>query len=417
MSTRTSEPRVSGEQPQLRRVVGLWLLVLYGLGVTIGAGIYVLVGETVARAGIYAPWAFGLSAVVMAFTAGSFAELSCRVPRAAGEAVYVDAAFGRAWLTLAVGGAVLAEAVIAAAAITLGSAGYLTEIVPLPKPVLIVSIFGLMGMVAAWGVRESVIAAGVMTIVEVLGLVAIIVAGLFHVPVSVATVTTAAVLPAEPGIVAGVLGASLITFFAYIGFDDIVNLVEEVREPRRNVPRAIAITLVIVTILYSLVAIVAVRTVPADVLAASDAPVSLLFETLTGASPLAITLVAIMATMNGVIIILVMASRVVYGIARKGRLPAWLGAVSPRTHTPLNATVLVSVVALGLALLAPLDRLAETSSQVLLLVFCLANLSLLRMKVRGDPPPAGGVTVPALVPVLGTLSCLGLLFGAGIVGV
>lgn len=416
MRSQRHVPGAAHDEPRLRRAVGLWLLVLYGLGVTIGAGIYVLIGETVARAGIHAPSAFVLSAVVMGFTAGSFAELSGRVPRAAGEAVYVEAAFGRAWLTRAVGGAVLVEAAIAAAAIALGSAGYMAEIVPLPRTALVVAIIFCMTAIAAWGIRESVLAAGIMTAVEVLGLLAIIVAGFMVEPEATGPGRVALAFPTDPPALSGVLSASLLAFFAYIGFDDIVNLVEEARDPTRNIPRAIAITLVIVTLLYALVAVVAVRTVPAEVLGASDAPIGLLFERLTGLSPLAINLVAILATMNGVVIILVMAARVLYGLARTARLPAWLGAVSPRTRTPLNATLLVSAAVLVLALLAPLDRLAEVSSQLILAVFCLANLSLLRMKLRGDPPPPGGVRVPAPIPALGALSCIGLLLGASLAG-
>ncbi|RYH06132.1 APC family permease [Tropicimonas sp. IMCC6043] len=416
MGTDGHVPEEAEREPRLRRAIGLWLLVLYGLGVTIGAGIYVLIGETVERAGTYAPFAFILSAVVMGFTAGSFAELSGRIPRAAGEAVYVEAAFGRAWLTLAVGGAIVVEAVVAAAAIALGSAGYVAEIIPLPGVVLVVPIIVFMTLIAAWGVRESVLVAGVMTIVEVLGLLAIIVAGFVVEPEAIQPGGARFALPTGPAALSGVMSASLLAFFAYIGFDDIVNLVEEARDPTRTVPRAIAITLAIVTLLYALVAVVAVRSVPAEVLAASEAPVSLLFERLTNLSPLGITLIAILATMNGVIIILIMAARVIYGLARKERLPAWLGAVSPRTKTPLNATLLVSAAVLVLALIAPLDRLAEVSSQVILTVFCLANLSLLRMKTRREPLPKGCVRVPALVPALGALSCLGLLIGASLGG-
>ncbi len=385
---------------------------LYGLGVTIGAGIYVLIGEAVGRSGIYAPSAFLLSAVVMAFTAGSFAELSGRVPQAAGEAVYVDAAFGWPWLTRLVGLAVLVDAIIAAAAISLGSAGYLGEILPAPEPVLVTGIVLAMAAIACWGIGESIFIAGVMTIIEVLGLLAIIFFGILHDPASIARVPE--VLPplSDAAAMSGILSASLIAFFAFIGFDDVVNLVEETKDPRKIMPWAIGITLVIVTVLYFLVAFVAVQAIPMGELAASSAPVSLMFERLVGISPLAITLIAIMATMNGVVIILIMAARVTYGLARKGRIPSILGEVSPKTRTPVNATVLVAVAVLVLALLAPLDRLAETTSQIILTVFAMVNLALLRLKIGAVPPPQDVFVVPVVVPALGFLCCLGLLFGA-----
>lgn len=410
-------PDAEGGTGELRRSIGLTGLVLYGLGVTIGAGIYVLVGETVVRAGPYAPASFLLSAIVMAFTAGSFAELSSRVPRAAGEAIYVEAAFHRGWLTLAVGLAVLVEAMVAAAAIAVGASGYMGQVIALPQPVLIVGIVVLMAAIAVWGIRESVAIAGAMTLIEVAGLLVIIVSGVGADPGALADLPRALAPPlGDAGAVAGVLAASLIAFFAFIGFDDVVNLVEEARNPKRDLPWAIAITLFLVTLIYVLVSFVAIRAVPVEALSETSAPISLLFEELTGLSPFAINLIAIMATMNGVVIVLIMAARVTYGMAREGRLPAWLGAVSPATRTPLRATVIVAAAVLVLALFTPLDRLAENASAVMLAVFFMVNLALLRLKATGVPGPKGGFSVPLLVPLGGVLTCLGLLVGAFVTG-
>lgn len=405
----TPEPRDAG----LKRTIGVVGLVLYGLGVTIGAGIYVLVGETVVIAGSHAPAAFLLSAVVMGFTAGSFAELSARVPKAAGEAVYVEAAFHLPALTILVGLVVLAEAMIAAAAISVGAAGYVAELVALPRPVLIAGIVLLMAGIAAWGIRESIAIAGAMTLIEVAGLLVIIGAGVAADPAGLATLPDT-LIPSfsDSAVISGVLSASLLTFFAFIGFDDIANLVEEARNPRRDLPRALILTLVIVTLIYVLVSFVAVRGVPVGEIAATDAPISLMFERLTGLPSLAITLIAIVATMNGVVIVLIMAARVAYGMANAGRLPKWIGHVSPATRTPLRATVLVAAIVLVLALFIPLGLLAETTSAFLLSVFAVVNLALFRMKLGHVPAPEGAFRVPILVPVLGALSCIGLLFGA-----
>ncbi|MDU8945799.1 APC family permease [Ovoidimarina sediminis] len=398
---------------RLKRSIGLSGLVLYGLGVTIGAGIYVLVGETVVRAGQYAPAAFLLSAVVMAFTAGSFAELSSRVPQAAAEAIYVEAGFRRGWLTVLIGLAVLIEAMIAAAAIAVGASGYVAEVIALPSPVLITVIVLSMALIAAWGIRESVAIAGAMTLIEVAGLLVIIVSGISTDPAAITDLPASLTPPlTDAGAVGGVLAASLIAFFAYIGFDDIVNLVEEARNPRRDLPWAIAITLVLVTLIYVLVAFVAIKAVPVSELAETDAPISLMFEELTGLPPFAINLIAIMATMNGVVIILIMAARVAYGMAREGRLPSWLGKVSARTRTPLRATVLVTAAVLLLALFTPLDVLAETTSAVMLSVFLIVNLALVRLKMVRQPIPEGSFKVPLIVPLAGAVSCVGLLGGA-----
>lgn len=407
--------RDQSETPEvgLKRSVGMVGLILYGLGVTIGAGIYVLVGETVVIAGTYAPAAFLLSAAVMGFTAGSFAELSSRVPQAAGEAVYVESAFHLPALTVLVGLVVLVDAMIAAAAIAVGAAGYVAELVALPRPALIAAIVLAMALVAAWGIRESIAIAGAMTLVEVAGLVIIIGAGVAADPGSLATLPDTLWPPlGDTAAVSGVLAASLLTFFAFIGFDDIANLVEEAREPRRDLPRALIITLVLVTLLYVLVSFVAVRGLAVEELAATDAPISLMFERLTGLPSLAITLIAVVATMNGVVIVIIMAARVAYGMANAGRLPKWIGHVAPATRTPLRATALVTAVVLGLALFVPLGVLAETTSAFLLAVFSVVNAALLWMKLRHVPAPDGAFRVSVLVPALGTLSCLGLLAGA-----
>lgn len=409
--------KVGGSQDALRRSVGLLGLVLYGTGVTIGAGIYVLVGESVVRAGQYAPAAFLLSAFVMAFTAGSFAELSSRVPRAAGEAVYTEAAFHRGWLTRLVGLAVLIEAMIAAAAISVGAAGYVGELVPLSQPMLIAGIVCLMAAVAAWGIRESIAIAGVMTLIEVIGLLVIIFSGIGPDITVLAELPSALLVPlSDSAAISGVLAASLIAFFAFIGFDDIVNLVEEARNPRRDLPLAIAVTLFLVTLIYVLVSFVAMRSLPAEAFADSDAPISLLFGALTGLPPFAITLVAILATINGVVIILIMAARVAYGMAQDGRLPNWLRKVNARTRTPLRATIIVAGVVLLLALFAPLDLLAETTSVIMLSVFFMVNLSLLKLKLDSVRAPEIGFTVPTWVPLGGGFTCLFLLAGAIVAG-
>ena len=400
------------KKAELDRSVTLPMLILYGTGVTIGAGIYALVGETVERAGQYAPASFLLAAIVMAFTAGSFAELSARVPRSAGEAAYVDAAFRRKWLTLLVGLAVLLEAIIAAAAISLGSAGYLSQFLNVSEPILAAGVILVMATIAAWGIRESVLLAGAMTLVEVLALLVIIGAGLRQDPAMLGTILDAIPAPSDALAISGVFSASLIAFFAFIGFDDIVNLVEETREPKKTLPWAIGITLVLVTVIYFLVTLVAVRLVPLEELAASSAPVSLLFERLTGLPPQLVTVIAIIATMNGVVIVIIMAARVTYGLSQQELFPSWIGAVSPRTQTPLRATVLIALAVMMAALYAPIDVLAEKSSQVLLLVFAMINLSLVRLKLQKADLPEHSARVPLWVPVMGVICCVGLLIGA-----
>jgi amino acid transporter len=162
----------------LRRALTLSHAVLYGMGVTIGAGIYVLIGAAAHRAGMLAPLAFIAAAMLMALTAASFAELGGRMPVAAGEAAYVRAAFKSERWSAVVGVLVIGIAVIAAAAISVGSAGYVGVFVKLPEPIIIAVVVLGMGAIAAWGIKESVVFAGVMTLVEVGGLAILIASGL-----------------------------------------------------------------------------------------------------------------------------------------------------------------------------------------------------------------------------------------------
>jgi amino acid transporter len=267
-------------RPALKRSLSLIQSTLYGLGVTIGAGIYVLIGAAAARAGLHAPIAFLLAAIIMGFSAALFAELGGRLPLAAGEAAYVRSAFRSDKLATMVGLLVIAIAIVSAATVSVGSAGYMAVFVPLPQPVLVACVVLAMGGIAAWGIAAAVNFAGTMTLIEIGGLVLLIGAGatrgaelMTHLPESLPSLGGGTAL-------AGILGTALLAVFAFIGFEGLANIAEEVREPQRTLPRAIFLTLVISTILYVLVLWVSLITVPTPELAASGAPIALVFERL-----------------------------------------------------------------------------------------------------------------------------------------
>jgi amino acid transporter len=374
---------------------------LYGLGVTIGAGIYVLVGTAAARAGMLAPWAFVLAALLMAFSAASFAELAGRFPVAAGEAAYAREAFRSRKLTMAVGLLVVAIAIVSAAAIAVGSAGYLAVFMPLPAFVLVAGVVLAMGAIAAWGVKEAVSFAGTMTVVEVGGLVLLISIGLATQPDVITRLPESLPSTANKQLFAGLISTTLLAVFAFIGFEGLANVAEEVRDPRRNLPRAIFITLGLSTLLYVAVVWISLVSVGEQDLARSEAPLALVFERLTGASPKTMSLIAVMATLNGIIVQIIMASRVLYGLAQQGELPPVLARVNPRTRTPLVATALTSASVLLLALTLRLHDLADVTSRLTLIVFTVVNLSLIRIKQRGNTGPEGSFVAPFWVPCVG----------------
>jgi amino acid transporter len=395
--------------PGLKRTLGLPLTLLYGLGVTIGAGIYVLIAPAAARAGMHAPLSFVLAALAMAPSAASFAELGSRMPQSAGEATYVRAGFKSDLLALIVGLLVIAAAIVSAATVSRGSAGYIHVFLDLPLDLIVVGVVLVMGAITAWGILESVSFAGLMTMIEVGGLLMIAVLGAANVPGLVERLPEAWAGLYGTAAWSGVLSAALLAIFAFTGFEGLANIAEEVMEPARTLPRAIFLTLLLVTLLYVVVVWIALIGVPREELAATTAPLSLVYERVTGASPATITAIAIVATINGIIVFMVMASRVLYGMAAQGLLPAWLARVSPRTRTPLAATALVAALVLLLAVAFPIEGLAEMASRMALLDFAFVNAALVKLKMDAVAAPPGAFVVPFWVPVAGFLTSLGLL--------
>ena len=402
----TAEPPAGGAVP-LRRRLGLPLLVLYGTGITIGAGIYVLVGEVAGHAGSFAPWSFVLAAAVMALTVASYAELSTRFPVSAGEAAYVMAAFQSRSFATAVGLVSVAIGVISSAAVALGSAGYIQQFIALPSYLIVLAVLALLGGVAAWGILESVVLASIFTLIEVGGLLIVIVAAVYHELPFMAVITT--LPPLNATALSGIAFGGLLAFFAFIGFEDLANIVEEARVPHRDIPRAMVLTLLISTVLYVLVAAIAVSAVSSERLASSAAPLSLVFREVAGVSPATISAIAIVATLNTILAQLTMAARVIYGLARDGNLPGFFARVHPRTRTPLAATAFVALAIVPLALLVPLTRLAELTSLATLSVFAVVNLALLRFRSRGVESLVPHVTVPIWVPAIGFATCAAMI--------
>jgi APA family basic amino acid/polyamine antiporter len=406
---------MSDSQPnQLKRVLSLPLVLLYGLGITIGAGIYVLVGETAARAGMLAPLSFILAAIVMLFPALCFAELSGRFPFASGAAQFVEESFGKRILGLGIGLLVMAAGLIAASTISLGSVRYLSSLIELPASLLLVVVVSMMGFICTWGIKESVIFASVMTLIEISGLLAVIVGGFifdFDLLTHVDRLLPSTWSAVE---VTSILQASLLAFFAFIGFEGISNIAEETLDPRRTLPRAIIFTLAISTVIYVLVVSIALLTVGPEELSTQQAPLSHLFQQTTGLPASIISLIAVVATLNGVIVQIIMVSRLAYGLSSRGLLPAFLSKVHPRRKTPVLAILLATALILALTLALPVVVLAEWTSRIILFVFMIVCLALLRLQVKRIEPPAGNFRVNPAIPALGGVLC-GFLLIADII--
>ncbi|MBV1918711.1 MAG: APC family permease [Sphingomonadaceae bacterium] len=394
--------------PTLRRALTLPLLTLYGLGVTIGAGIYVLVGTTAAEAGKYAPVSFLIAAVVVAFTAFSYVELITRFPVSAGEAAFVEAGFRKRWLTVTVGLLVALSGIVSASAIAIGAASYLTGITGLPVPALTIGTVLAMGLLAAWGIAESVMVAAIVTVIEIGGLLLVIFWG-FGDASGTALAVSELIPPLQGAHWQGIGAASLLAFFAFVGFEDMANVAEEVKDPVRTFPRAIFLTLIAATLLYLITTSAVIVSVPLDKLAGTAAPLALVFANAPQSVSDAFSVIAVVATVNGILIQMIMASRVFFGLASRGYLPRQLAWVSARTRTPLVATALVAAAIVILTQAFPIEQLAERTSQIVLGIFVLVNLALLRLKLREPMQANNHFSVPIAIPILGVLTSVALL--------
>ena len=383
------------------------MLVLYGLGTTIGAGIYALVGELAGISGYLAPAAFLVALVMASLTALSFAELSGRYPRCAGAALYVREGLASEQLSLLVGLLVISAGLVSAAAIVNGFIGYLNEFVQLDRPTAIILLCLLIGGIAAWGIAESVGIAAFVTVVEISGLLLVIAvsqSGLAALPDRWHELLPGMDTASWGSVYAG----SLLAFYAFIGFEDMVEVAEETRAVRRNLPIAIILTLGITAILYIAVMVTAVFAMPPAELAGSAAPLTRIYEHYTGSNGTVISIIGLFALINGALIQLIMAARVLYGLSSRHLLPAMFGTVNAITKTPLLATAVATAVILVLALAGRLATLAEATSLIMLCVFALVNLSLWRIK-RREPSPRGLIVFPVWIPVSGFLVSMGFV--------
>lgn len=393
---------------RLARSIGLTHAVLYGLGITIGAGIYVLVGLAAGRAGAHAPLAFLIAALVMGFSAATFAELGTRLPVAASEAAYVDAAFRRKHLALAVGLLSIATSTVSAATIAVGASGYVGVFLMLPQPVLIAGLILALGAVAMRATLQAVSVAGAMTLLEVGGLAIIIAAGLAVLDLGP---PLAAMVPAMGDGVAwgGIASTALLAVFAFIGFEHLVNISEEMKDQLRTLPRALFITVGLTALFYALVVLIAVSAVSPSELAASPAPLALVFERLTGWPLWLMSAVAIAATLNGVLVNMIIIARVLYGLADRGQLPAIFARVDEASRAPVAATLAGIAAILALALAVPLSGLADLASTGTLLVFVIVNVALIAIKQREAKPPPNVFLCPRWVPYAGAAASAALL--------
>jgi len=385
------------------------MLFAFILGDVLGAGIYALMGVLSESAGgmLWAPLIVALLLALL--TAGSYAELVTKYPRAGGAAVFAERAFRSPLLSFLVGFSMLAAGVVSAAGLAIAFSGdYLATFIDVPVIPAAMVFLALVGLLNARGIRESMGTNLVMTAVELSGLVIVIVVVAMYVGGGGGDLGRATELPDGVGVAGAVLGGAIVAYYSFVGFETSANVIEEVKQPSRVYPRALFGALVTAGIVYVLVGVASAAALPADELQESSGPLLAVVEA-TGVSVPSwlFSLIALIAVANGALLTMIMASRLAFGMAEQGLLPSPLGRVLPRRRTPWVAIVSTTGVAMLLTLVGDLGTLAETVVLLLLLVFISANVSVLVL--RRDRVQHEHFRVWTFVPVLGVISCLVLL--------
>ncbi|NLT07134.1 MAG: APC family permease [Solirubrobacterales bacterium] len=400
----------SSSDSTLRRVIGTRMLLLFVVGDVLGAGIYALVGEVGAEVGGAIWTAFTAALVLALLTAFAYAELVTKYPQAAGSALYVDRAYGIPFLTFVVGFAVMASGIASASTLARAFAGdYLEQFVDVP---LVAAAIGFILVVAAVnlrGIAESVRVNVALTCVEVIGLLLIVAVGVAALGDGSADFSRNFEFKEGEGVVLAILGGASLAFYALIGFEDSVNVAEEVRDPARAFPRALFGGLAIAGVIYLLVTMTASMVVPTGTLSGSSGPLLEVVER----GPLDIPLklfafIALLAVANGALINMIMASRLVYGMARRDIIPAGFGSVLASRRTPHVAIAFTTLIAAVLISTGDVGELADTTVLLLLCVFAIVNVTVLVL--RRDRVDGPHFHAPWPLPVAGAAVSLVLAY-------
>lgn len=398
--------------PQLKRAVGPVLLLFFIVGDMVGGGIYALVGEVGAVTG-GAIWSGFLLAFVLAiFTAFAYAELVSKYPRAGGAATYIHYAFKTPLLTFMVAFAVIMSGITSAGGLAIAFGGdYLSQFIAIPTILTALVVMVLLGLINYRGISESVKLNATFTVIELFGLFLIVLIAI--IALAGGTGEPSRAFEFKEGGTFGVLGISLagaaLAFYALIGFEDSVNIAEETRDPSRTYPRILFGGLVIVGAIYLLVTITAAMVVPTGRLADSSGPLLEVVKVSNLGVPLKLfSLIALVALINGALINMIMASRLVYGMAEQRVMPSVFGRVQPERQTPWVAIVFTTALAMLLIVIGgDLETLATTTVVLLLLAFIMVNIAVLVL--RRDRVEHEHFHAPSVFPILGIIVCVGLL--------
>lgn len=360
--------------PTLKRTLGLAECVFFGVGAILGGGIYALVGKVAGLAGNMVWLAFLIASLTAVFSAFAYAELSAAFPKAGGEYVYAKEALGHKW-GMATGFIISINGILSGATVALGFAGYFTQLLDINLILAALGIIVLIFIVNASGIRQSSIINIIFTVIELAGL-------LFVIYVARDSVGKVNYLEFPPNGFHGLLTAAALSYFAYMGLEEIVKLAEETKKPEKTIPRALFISAAIVVVIYLMVAIAAVSVLGWEELAQSESPLADVIGTEFGQTGITIlVVVALFSTSNTILSNMLGASRVIYTMAQENKRMGWLSKVSSRS-TPITALAAVLLIMGGFAFIGKIEVVAYFTNALIFIAFMLTNVSLIVLRIK-----------------------------------
>jgi len=392
---------------KLKRALGLFETTMYGIGIILGAGIYVLMGKAAGIAGNAVWLSFLVSAIIAALTGLSYAELSSMFPKSAAAFVYTSRAFGSRMLSFVIGWLSVYIIIVSSAAVALGFGGYFNALTGVSPILAAFALVAILSAVNFWGIKESATLNVIFTLIELAGLALIIFLGLGY-------LGTINYFEAPAGLL-GVMTAAILVFFAYLGFENLADVAEEVKNASCVMPKALLLSVVITTIIYMLVSVSAVSILPWQQLGASSAPLADVANKAMPGSGGLLSAIALFATANTVLFLLVAGSRILYGMSREHALHDALQRVHSTRNTPWVAVALIGLLTLAFTLVGSIEIVAELTNFGAFLVFMFINLSVIALRFnrpglkRPFRTPLSIGKLPVL-PAFGALFCLGMLF-------
>ncbi|WP_045836847.1 APC family permease [Hyphomicrobium sp. 99] len=397
-------------KPGLIRSIGTTQLALYALGSMVGSGIYGLIGKAAGEAGSAVWLSFLIAMVAALLTALSYASLGSRYPRAGGAAYVTDRAFRLPVLSFTIGLALVASGLTSIATQSKIFAAILADfagIEALPPTAIAVGFLLIMSGIVFRGIRESMWVNVVCTLLEVSGILIVIASGISY----WGTVDYFETPPqsTDTGIALVVLQASVLTFFAFIGFEDAINVAEECKDPQRTIPRGLVIATASAALLYVAVSITAVSVLPWQELAAAPSPLTAVLQRSAPGIPAGLmSFIALFSVANTALVNYVTASRLIYGMSGQGLLPGFVGRVHEVRRTPHIAIAVILGLLLLLVVAGEIADLAAATVLLLLVVFIAVNASLIVLK-RRKGEALGQFEIPLILPIAGIVVCLALL--------